>query len=882
MLDKTYRPADVEARHDRLWEAGGYFKPVVDPDAEPYCIVMPPPNVTGSLHMGHALDNTIQDTLVRFHRMRGRAVLWQPGMDHAGIATQMVVERELAKQEITRRDLGRSAFVERVWAWKEESGGAISRQLHRLGASADWSRERFTLDEGLSRAVRKVFVDLYREGLIYKDKRLVNWDCQLQTAVSDLEVDAKEVDGQLWYIRYPIENGGGRHITVATTRPETMLGDTGVAVHPEDPRYQDLVGRHAILPLVGRRLPIVADPYSDPEKGSGAVKITPSHDFNDFEVGRRHDLGMISIIDEGGRLNDQVPEAYRGLDRFAARERVLADLEAQGLIEKIEPIRHTVPYSQRSETPVEPLLSDQWYADAKTLAADAIRAVEEGRTRFVPRQWESTYFEWMRNIQPWCISRQLWWGHQIPAWYGPDGAVFVAMDEAEAARQAAGHYGRMVALTQDDDVLDTWFSSGLWPFSTLGWPERTPELERFYPTSVLVTGFDIIFFWVARMMMMGLKFMGEVPFREVYIHGLVRDERGQKMSKSKGNVIDPLELIERYGADALRFTILASTAQGRDIRFGESRVQGYRNFGTKLWNAARFCELNACELDPAFAPAGCRQIVNRWVISKLAQAENRTRAALESYRFNDAANALYHFTWNEFCDWYLELAKPLLGGDDEDAKAETRATAAWTLAQLLHLLHPLTPFVTEELWLRRYGAPGGPLIAASWPELDPALVDGEAEAELDWLIRAISALRAARSELDVPPAAKLKLVVRDASPVTGARLAEHREALLRLARLAEIEVSQEPVPRGSLQVVVDEATFAVPLAGVIDLEQERQRLDRELAKAREELARFDQKLANPKFLDRAPADVVETQRARRAEVEQTRQKLEAALARIAS
>jgi valyl-tRNA synthetase len=882
MLDKTYRPADVEARHDRLWEAGGYFKPVVDPDAEPYCIVMPPPNVTGSLHMGHALDNTIQDTLVRFHRMRGRAVLWQPGMDHAGIATQMVVERELAKQEITRRDLGRSAFVERVWAWKEESGGAISRQLHRLGASADWSRERFTLDEGLSRAVRKVFVDLYREGLIYKDKRLVNWDCQLQTAVSDLEVDAKEVDGQLWYIRYPIENGGGRHITVATTRPETMLGDTGVAVHPEDPRYQDLVGRHAILPLVGRRLPIVADPYSDPEKGSGAVKITPSHDFNDFEVGRRHDLGMISIIDEGGRLNDQVPEAYRGLDRFAARERVLADLEAQGLIEKIEPIRHTVPYSQRSETPVEPLLSDQWYADAKTLAADAIRAVEEGRTRFVPRQWESTYFEWMRNIQPWCISRQLWWGHQIPAWYGPDGAVFVAMDEAEAARQAAGHYGRMVALTQDDDVLDTWFSSGLWPFSTLGWPERTPELERFYPTSVLVTGFDIIFFWVARMMMMGLKFMGEVPFREVYIHGLVRDERGQKMSKSKGNVIDPLELIERYGADALRFTILASTAQGRDIRFGESRVQGYRNFGTKLWNAARFCELNACELDPAFAPAGCRQIVNRWVISKLAQAENRTRAALESYRFNDAANALYHFTWNEFCDWYLELAKPLLGGDDEEAKAETRATAAWTLAQLLHLLHPLTPFVTEELWLRRYGAPGGPLIAASWPELDPALVDGEAEAELDWLIRAISALRAARSELDVPPAAKLKLVVRDASPVTGARLAEHREALLRLARLAEIEVSQEPVPRGSLQVVVDEATFAVPLAGVIDLEQERQRLDRELAKAREELARFDQKLANPKFLDRAPADVVETQRARRAEVEQTRQKLEAALARIAS
>jgi valyl-tRNA synthetase len=882
MLDKTYRPAEVEARHDRSWEAGGYFKPVADPDAPPYCIVMPPPNVTGSLHMGHALDNTIQDTLIRFHRMRGAATLWQPGTDHAGIATQIVVERQLVREGTSRRELGREAFVARVWAWKEESGGAISRQLHRLGASADWSRERFTLDEGLSRAVRKVFVDLYREGLIYKDQRLVNWDCQLHTAVSDLEVEAKEVDGQLWYIRYPIEGAAGRHVTVATTRPETMLGDTAVAVHPEDPRYRDLVGRHAILPLAGRHLPIVADPYSDPEKGSGAVKITPGHDFNDFEVGRRHDLAMINIMEEDGRLNDQVPAAYRGLDRFAARARVLADLEAEGLIEKIEPIRHTVPYSQRSETPVEPLLSDQWYADAKALAAEAIRAVEDGRTRFVPPQWESTYFEWMRNIQPWCISRQLWWGHQIPAWYGPDGAVFVAMDEADAARQASEHYGRATPLIQDADVLDTWFSSALWPFSTLGWPERTPELARFYPTSVLVTGFDIIFFWVARMMMMGLKFMGEVPFRDVYIHGLVRDERGQKMSKSKGNVIDPLELIERYGADALRFTILACTAQGRDIRFGESRVQGYRNFATKLWNAARFCELNGCELDPSFAPGGCRETVNRWVISKLVQAEERTRAALEGYRFNEAASALYHFTWNEFCDWYLELAKPLLAGADEAARAETRATAAWTLAQLLHLLHPLTPFVTEELWLRRYDAPGGPLIAASWPELDRELVDGAAEAELDWLIRAISALRAARSELDVPPAAKLKLVVRDANPTTRARLARHREALLRLARLAGIATSQEPLPRGSLQVVVEEAIFAVPLAGVIDLEQERQRLDKELAKAQAEIARFDQKLSNPQFLDRAPADVVEAQRARRAEVEQTRQKLEAALARIAS
>jgi valyl-tRNA synthetase len=882
MLDKTYRPAEVEAKYDRLWEAGGYFRPSPDPEREPYCIVMPPPNVTGSLHMGHALDNTIQDTLVRYWRMRGRAVLWQPGTDHAGIATQMVVERQLEQEGVSRRQIGRKAFVERVWAWKEEAGGRISRQLHRLGASADWSRERFTLDEGLSLAVRKEFVDLYREGLIYKDQRLVNWDCRLQTAVSDLEVEATEVEGQLWYIRYPIEGQKGHHITVATTRPETMLGDTAVAVHPEDPRYLRLIGQHAILPLAGRRLPIIADPYSDPEKGSGAVKITPGHDFNDFEVGRRHGLEMISILDAEGRLNDQVPERYRGLERFEARKRVLADLEVEGLIEKVEKIRHSVPYSQRSETPVEPMLSEQWYADAKALAEEAIRAVEDGRTRFVPPQWANTYFEWMRNIQPWCISRQLWWGHQIPAWYGPDGHVFVAMDQTAAAADARQHYGREVELVRDQDVLDTWFSSGLWPFSTLGWPERTPELERFYPTSVLVTGFDIIFFWVARMMMLGLRFMGDVPFREVYIHGLVRDERGQKMSKSKGNVIDPLELIEKYGADALRFAILASTTQGRDIRFGESRVEGYRNFATKLWNAARFCELNGCDLDPGFDPAACRQTVNRWALSKLVQAAERNRAAIEGYRFNEAANALYAFTWNEFCDWYLELAKPLLAGGDGAAQAETRANAGFVLAKLLHLLHPLTPFVTEELWHRRYGAPGGPLILATWPNFDPGLLDPDAEAELDWLIRAVTSLRAARNELGVPAAAKLPLHVRDAGAITLARLEEHRDALMRLARLAWIETSQAPVSRGSLQLVVDEAILALPLAGVIDLEQERQRLDKELAKAVAEVARFDQKLANPKFLDRAPSEVVEEQRLRRAEAEQTRQRLQAARARIAS
>jgi len=918
MLDKTYVPAEVEARHDRAWEEGGYFRPSSDPNARPYCIMIPPPNVTGSLHIGHALNNTLQDTLVRFWRMRGRAVLWQPGSDHAGIATQMVVERELAKEGLSRRDLGREKFIERVWQWKAQSGGLINRQLHRLGASLDWSRERFTMDEGLSRAVGKVFVDLYHDGLIYKDKRLVNWDCQLQTAVSDLEVDQSEVDGRLWYVRYPIEGGDGRSITVATTRPETMLGDTGVAVHPEDERYRDLVGRHAILPLVGRRLLIVADAYSDPEKGSGAVKITPAHDFNDFEVGRRHGLEMINILEQDGRLNAQVPEAYRGLERFEARERVLADLDAAGLIEKTEAIRHVVPFSQRTETLVEPYLSDQWYADARTLAKEPIRAVEDGRTRFVPERYAGVYFEWMRNIQPWCISRQLWWGHQIPAWYGPDGEIFVAMDEAEAQDLAEAHYGRRVELERDPDVLDTWFSSALWPFSTLGWPDRTPELERFYPTDVLVTGFDIIFFWVARMMMMGLRFMGDVPFYEVLIHGLVRDERGQKMSKSKGNVIDPLELIDRYGADALRFAIVASTAQGRDIKLGEGRVQGYRNFMTKLWNAARFCEMNGCDPDPAFDPARVRETVNRWAISKLVHAAAETTTALEGYRFNEAAAAVYRFTWDEFCDWYLELAKPLLQGEDGPAKDETRATAAWVLAKLLHLLHPMTPFITEELWQRRYAGAERPLIVSPWPEVDERLIDEAAEDELDWLVRLITGIRAARSEVNVPAAARLSFLVTDAAPETRERLERHCEAISRLARLETIEgigiatggptlgkpsagqvhhlrgqdlttgtpalgsPDARAVPKGALQVVVDEATFAMPVADIVDLEQERKRLDKELAKAADEIRRFDQKLANPNFLDRAPAEVVEEQRNRRAEAEAMRARLEAALARIAS
>src|SRR3954447_668673 len=829
MLDKTYRPAAVEARIYAAWEATGAFAPSSDPGAPAFCIMLPPPNVTGSLHMGHALDHTIQDTLVRFHRMRGADVLWQPGTDHAGIATQMVVERQLAASgsNQSRRELGREAFVAKVWEWRAQSGGTISRQMRRLGDSPDWGRERFTMDEGLSRAVVRAFVSLHKAGLIYRDKRLVNWDIQLQTAVSDLEVQPTEVDGQLWYLRYPVEDADGEFVTVATTRPETMLGDTGVAVHPDDDRFRHLHGRQVRLPIVDRLIPIVADEYSDPEKGTGAVKITPAHDFNDFEVGRRHGLEAIPILDEQGRVNANAPAAWLGLDRFEARRRVVAEFEALGLLEKVERHRHTVPHGDRSGTPLEPFLTDQWYCDAKTLAQVAITAVEDGRTRFVPRQWENTYFEWMRNIQPWCISRQLWWGHQIPAWYGPDGQVFVEESEAKAAAAAFAHYGRAVALWRDEDVLDTWFSSGLWPFSTLGWPDDTSELRRYYPTTVLVTGFDIIFFWVARMMMLGLHFMDEVPFKDVYIHGLVRDERGAKMSKTKGNVVDPLQLIDDYGADALRSALLASPARGRDVKFGPSRVEGYRNFVTKLWNASRFVQLNEGRLDPAFDPSRCMHPLNRWIVGEAQKTAAAVTGALEAYRFNDAAMGLYHFLWDTFCDWYVELAKPLLTGEAPQAQAETRATAAWTLAQALHLLHPIAPFVTEELWQELFDRPGGMLIRSPWPRLDESLVDPVVEAELGWLVRLVDAVRAARTELNVPPRARLTLRQHGASPRTLAWLQRHAEAIQRLARLDGIELGDHPVPSKALVVVIDETPFALPVGDVIDLAAEEARLERE-------------------------------------------------------
>ena len=664
MLDRTYQPAAMEARRYALWERSGAFAAAPDSNKAPYTIMMPPPNVTGSLHMGHALTFTLQDVLVRYQRMRGRDVLWQPGTDHAGIATEIVVGNQLIAEGKAKSDLGRKEFVARVWQWKQASGGTITRQLRRLGASPDWRRERFTMDPGLAAAVRRVFVQLYREGLIYRDQRLVNWDPVMHTVISDLEVDSRETRGSLWHIRYPVAELPDRFISVATTRPETMLGDTGVAVHPGDPRFADLVGKSVRLPLTDRLIPIVADEHADPETGSGAVKITPAHDFDDFEVGRRHGLALINIFDQDARLTDAVPADYRGLDRFAAREKVVADLAADGLLEKIEDHTLMVPHHDRSGVVIEPWLTDQWYCDAQVLAAPALGAVEDGRTRFVPRQWENTFFDWMRKIQPWCISRQLWWGHQIPAWYGPDGAVFVAESEEEVRQEAAEKYGHQVELHRDPDVLDTWFSAALWPFSTLGWPEPTRELARYYPTDVLVTGFDIIFFWVARMMMMGLHFMGDVPFRTVYIHALVRDARGQKMSKSRGNIIDPLELIDRYGCDALRFTLAALAAPGRDIKLSESRVEGYRNFATKLWNAARYAQMNGCVLISEFAPGDCRLTVNRWIVASASDCAAAVTAALEAYRFDEAASRLYHFVWGTFCDWYIEFTKPILQGED--------------------------------------------------------------------------------------------------------------------------------------------------------------------------------------------------------------------------
>ena len=888
MMEKTFDPREAETRLYQAWESSGAFKPKDDPDADPFCIVIPPPNVTGRLHIGHALNNTLQDVLIRYKRMLGDSVLWQPGTDHAGIATQMVVERQLAAEgNISRRDLGREAFIERVWAWKEESGGEIMGQLRRLGASCDWSRERFTLDDGLSAAVQKVFVELHQQGLIYRDKRLVNWDPHFQTAISDLEVENREIQGHFWHFAYPLADGSGE-LVVATTRPETVLGDSAVAVHPDDERYQHLIGKMIRLPIANVEIPIVADEHADPEQGTGCVKITPAHDFNDFEVGKRHDLPKVNLLDREARFLteddgtgglDRIPAEWRGLDRLEVRKLLVARMDELGLLRETEDKVVMQPFGDRSNVVIEPWLTDQWYVDAATLAKDAITAVEDGRTTFHPKNWEKTYFEWMRNIQPWCVSRQLWWGHRIPAWYDEDGGVYVAGDEIAALAQARAKHGRDVALTQDEDVLDTWFSSALWPFSTLGWPEKTAEVARFYPTSVLITAFDIIFFWVARMMMQGLHFMGEVPFKDIYIHALVRDEHGQKMSKSKGNVIDPLELIDEYGADAVRFTLAAQAGQGRDIRMSKDRVEGYRNFTTKLWNAARFCEMNECKPDAGFDPKSVKQTVNRWILSECEQTVKAVNAGLDNFRFNEAAAAAYRFVWNVFCDWHLELAKPLFMGDDEAAKAETRATTAFVLESALKLLHPFMPFVTEELWAQT-GTRDTQLIVAAWPELD-GLTDPDAQAEMDWLIGLVTDLRRLRAEMNIPPGAQLDVAVIGASAETLARLERQDTLIKRMARLASVTAS-DIAPQASAQTVVGEATFALLLAGVIDFDAERARIGKEIAKLDGEIKRLEGKLGNERFIANAPEALVAEQREKLADYATQRGKMTEALERLAA
>ncbi len=878
-LDKHFEPAAAEARLYEAWEASGAFAANPGRNAAPYTIMIPPPNVTGSLHVGHALTMTLQDIFVRFRRMQGRDVLWQPGTDHAGIATQMVVERLLDSEKTSRKALGRETFLSRVWAWKAASGGAITQQLRRLGASPDWSRERFTMDEGLSVAVREVFVRLHEEGLIYQDKRLVNWDPALQTAISDLEVEPKDIKGSMWSIRYPV--AGGDEIIVATTRPETMLGDTAVAVHPENPRLKHLIGRTVILPLTGRPIPIVGDDYADPEKGTGAVKITPAHDFNDFEVGRRHGLPMPSILDRQGRITlaelGEMPEfvrALEGQDRFAARKAIIAELERLELLVETKPHPHAVPHGDRSGVPIEPLLTTQWYCNAHVLAQPAIKAVEDGRIKFVPQQWENTFFAWMRDIQPWCISRQLWWGHRIPAWYGPDGTVYVARTAEEAQAKA----GPGVALTQDEDVLDTWFSSALWPFSTLGWPEQTPELAKYYPTDTLVTGFDIIFFWVARMMMMGLHFMGDVPFRTVFIHGLVRDERGQKMSKSKGNVVDPLSLIDAYGTDALRYSVAAAAGQGRDAKLGHKIVETNRGFITKIWNAARFLELNGVTPDPAFRPQSARLPLSRWILDAANIAITEASAALEKFRPDDYAKTCYRFAWGEFCDWFVEFAKPGFAGPDA---AELRSVAGHLLGVLLRLMHPLIPFVTEELWDHFGFGPPASLITESWPE--PATItDAQAaRAEIGWVIDLISEVRTIRSEMNVPPSLKSPILLKDAAPETLARAERWFEAISRMARASEIGELTGPLPRGAAQAVLGEATIILPLENIIDLAAERARLANARAKAAAELAKVQQKLSNPDFTSRAPEAILDEHKDREASFTAELERLDAALKRIA-
>ncbi|MGF7147460.1 valyl-tRNA synthetase [Sphingomonas zeicaulis] len=870
-LAKTFDPAAIEARWYAHWEQEGRFRPE-RPEAQPFTIVNPPPNVTGSLHIGHALDNTLQDILVRHARLQGKDALWVVGTDHAGIATQMVVERQMAERQQKRTDFTREEFVAKVWEWKEESGGTITRQLRRLGCSMDWANERFTMDEGFSRAVIKVFVDLHAQGLLYRDKRLVNWDPGLKTAISDLEVETKEIAGKFWHFRYPLEDGSG-FISVATTRPETMLADMAVAVNAEDVRYTALVGKKVRLPITGRLIPIVTDEHADPELGSGAVKITPGHDFNDFEVGRRAGIkpaDMLNMLDAEARVIQTadvlIPEDLLGLDRFEARKRVIALIEAEGLLEKVEDRTIQTPYGDRSNVVIEPWLTDQWYVDAKTLAGPALDAVRNGDIRVVPETWKKTWYNWLENIQPWCVSRQLWWGHQIPAWYDEDGNCYVAEDEGAAQAQAGNK-----KLFRDPDVLDTWFSSALWPFGTLGWPDQTTALDRHYPNDVLISGFDILFFWDARMAMQGLHFMKEVPWKTLYLHGLVRAADGSKMSKSKGNTVDPLGLVDRFGADALRFTLAAMESQGRDIKLDEKRVEGYRNFATKLWNASRFCQANGIGASATIEPPAAERAVNRWILAETVATVQKLDLALTDLRFDESANTIYQFVWATFCDWYLELIK----GQIDD---ETKAVAGWVLDQILVMLHPFMPFITEELW-HAMGERPYDLILAKWPMADARAIDPTAQAEIDWLIRLVTEVRAARSELNVPPGAKLAAYVQDSAQLTNERL---ERALPMLQRMARLEcVLADPAPAGgAAQIVVDEATYVLPLEGVIDVDAERARLAKALAAAQKERDGLAGRLNNPAFAEKAKPEAVAKAREDHAAKTAEAERLGAALARL--
>ena len=903
-LDKNFDPAAIEARWYEHWENKGLFRPERD-DREPFTIVNPPPNVTGSLHIGHALDNTLQDIIIRHERLKGKDALWVVGMDHAGIATQMVVERQMNERQQKRTDFTREEFVEKVWEWKEESGGTITQQLRRLGCSMDWSNERFTMDDGMNEAVLKVFVDLYDEGLIYRDKRLVNWDPALKTAISDLEVETVDVKGQFWHFKYPLADGvtladGRDYIEVATTRPETMLADMAVAVHPGDERYKSVVGKEVVLPITGRRVPIVADEHADPELGSGAVKITPGHDFNDFEVGKRAGFAaseMLNMLDGEANVcqtaDGLVPDEFIGLHRFkrdgvaGARELVVQRLKEQGfLIPHIsknqdgEEVKHdaeprtiATPFGDRGGVVIEPWLTDQWYVDAETLAQPAIEAVKSGAIEIVPKSWEKTYFNWMENIQPWCVSRQLWWGHRIPAWFDDNGKIYVAMDEAGAQAEA----GAGVVLSRDPDVLDTWFSSALWPFGTLGWPEKTKDLERHYPNDLLISGFDILFFWDARMAMQGIHFMKDVPWKRLYLHGLVRAEDGSKMSKSKGNVVDPLGLIDQYGADALRFFMAAMESQGRDIKMDDKRVEGYRNFATKLWNASRFCEVNGIGASKTLAAPVASLPVNRWIISEVVETQQALDKALADLRFDAAANTIYHFTWDRFCDWYLELTKPVLQGEDAAAADETRIVAGWVLDQIIVMLHPFMPFITEELW-HAMGERSYDLIVAKWPA-PKAEIDAQAKAEVDWLIKLVSELRSVKVDLNIAPGTKMTAHVRDGDDKLEAKIARQGAALDRVGRLEAISFNAAP-DGPSAQIVVDGATYVLPLAGAIDIDAEKARLTKTLEAAQKEAKSLSGRLGNPNFVEKAKPEAVEKARADLADKQAEAERLQAAINRL--